>query len=218
MRVPGVAIGAMTAAAFSTVLIGLLHVHPESAHLSPKRRTISEYALLETGWIFDTAVLALAASTAAVLVALVRAGLLPAVSAAAGALLLASAGFAGVVVFPKHDWSVGPSLHGDIHRIAGVVAFICLPLAAILLARTWLGHPGWRAYAYLTLALGLLTLLSFAPIAGAFLLEPVTGVPWWRAVPLGAVERAVGLVEVATLVSLAWWAMQHQRVGRVGHG
>jgi hypothetical protein len=174
--------------------------------------------LLETGWIFDTAVLALAASTAAVLVALIRTGLLPARSAASAALLLASAGFAGVVVFPKHDWSVGPSLHGDIHRVAGVVAFVSLPLAAILLARGWLGQPGSRAPAYLTLALGLLCLLSFAPIAGAYLLQPVTGVPWWRAVPLGAVERVLGLVEVATVITLAWWAMQHHRVVRVSHG
>ena len=201
----------MCAIVLGVVLVGMLHVVPPSANLSPVRRTISEYALLRNGWVFDTAVLALAAGAAATLVALVGARLLAIWSAASGALLVGAAGLAGVVVFPKHNWAVGPSMHGDIHRVASLVAFVSLPLAAILLGRAWRRHPSWRRHAFWALSLGVLTLLCFAPIVIAILTEPITGVPWWRALPLGAVERLLGSAVVATVLALAWWAARANR-------
>jgi hypothetical protein len=48
--------------------------------------------------------------------------------------------------------------------------------------------------------------LCFSPIVIAILTEPWTGVRWWRAIPLGAVERALALAEVATVLALGWWA------------
>lgn len=201
----------MTAMLTAGVLVGALHVIPPSASLSPIRRTMSEYALLETGWVFDTAVLALAGGGGAVLVALVGVRLTAAVSAVSAALLLGVAGLVGIVMFPKHNWSVGPSVHGDIHRVASVVAFLSLPAAAVLLARAWLRHPSWRGHAYCTLSLGVFALLCFSPIAVA--LEPYTGVRWWRAIPLGAVERLLALAVVATVFALAWWAARASRTG-----
>jgi hypothetical protein len=53
-----------------------------------------------------------------------------------------------------------------------------------------------------------LALLCFAPIAVAFALHPFTGVPWWRAIPLGGVERLLALVEVITVVYLGYWAIR----------
>ena len=41
--------------------------------------------------------------------------------------------------------------------------------------------------------------------------EPWTGVRWWRAIPLGGVERLLGLAEVATVLLLAWWATSSHR-------
>src|SRR5687768_4578633 len=55
------ALAGMGATSTAVVLVGLLHVIPPSSDVNPARRTISEYALLETGWVFDTAVLALSA-------------------------------------------------------------------------------------------------------------------------------------------------------------
>jgi hypothetical protein len=139
-------------------------------------------------------------------VALVGARLVPATSAGAVALLLYGLSMAGVVAFPKHNWAVGPSVNGDIHRAAGLVGFISLPVAALLVGWIWRRHERWRAYAYATAALGVLSLLCFSPIVVAILTEPWTGVRWWRAIPLGAVERALALAEVATVLALGWWA------------
>ena len=110
--------------AASLVLYALLHLLPPSAELDWTRRTISQYALLSNGWAFDTATLLLAAGSLAVLVALRRAGLVR--RGAAVALLLWVAGLVGVVWFEKHNWSAGPSLNGDIHRLASLVAFLSL--------------------------------------------------------------------------------------------
>ena len=40
-----------------------------------------------------------------------------------------------IVLFPKHNWAVGPSTNGQIHRVASIVAFLCLPVAVMLLTR-----------------------------------------------------------------------------------
>jgi hypothetical protein len=56
--------------------------------------------------------------------------------------------------------------------------------------------------------LGLLCLLCFAPIVYAIMAEPATGVRWWRATPLGAVERAMGASWIVTVVALGWWAVR----------
>lgn len=197
-------------------VVGLLHVIPPSSYVSPTRRTISEYALLENGWAFDTAVLALAAGSTAIGYALGRARLIRAVSVASVALLLWVLGLVGVVVFPKHNRSVGPSLDGHIHRGAS------LSRSSACRSRHWsLVLPGVGIHsgggARLCLGLGVVSLLCFAPIAGAILLEPVTGVRWWRAVPLGAVERSVAAAEVATVLWLGWWAVRAACQGLLDH-
>jgi hypothetical protein len=201
----------MGAVAVCVVLIGALHVMPPSADVDPVRRTISQYGLLETAAVFNVAVLVLAAGSVATMLALIAGGLMPARSGAAAALALWAVGLAAVVYFPKHNWAVGPSADGTIHRVASVVAFLSLPIAALLVTRGWRRHPRWAGHATATLALGLLSLACFAPIVIAVAVEPFTGVRWWRAIPLGAVERALALAEVATVVSLAWWAV---RAGR----
>jgi hypothetical protein len=205
------ALGGIVATLASMIMIGALHVVPPSADVDPVRRTISQYALLETGPVFNVAVLALAAGSVATLLALIVTGLLPARSGGALALLLWSAGLAAVVYFPKHNWAVGPSFDGTIHRFASVVAFLSMPVAALLVGRRWRGHRRWGGYARTTQALGVLALLCLAPIVVAVAAEPFTGVRWWRAIPLGAVERALASAEVATLLTLAWWAVRAAR-------
>jgi hypothetical protein len=192
-------------------LIVALHVVPPTSDIDPMRRTISQYALMGSAPVFNAAVLALAAGSVAVLAALIGVRLVPARSGAALALLLWSAALAAVVYFPKHDWSVGPSIGGTIHRYASVVAFLSLPVAALLAGRVWRRHPRWAGHAGATVALGVLSLLCFAPIAIAVAAEPFTGVRWWRAIPLGGVERALAATEVLTVLCLAWWAVRASR-------
>lgn len=196
-----------TAAVVGTVLVmGVLHVLPPSSEISPYRRTISEYALTEAGLAFNVAVLLLAAGSVATMLALVGTGLMPARSGGVLALLLWSVALAAVVYFPKHNWALGPSLDGTVHRFASVVAFLSLPVGALLIGRAWRAHPRWRVHAGWTSGLGLWSLLCFAPIIAAIVAQRWTGVPWWRAIPLGAVERVLALSEVAIVLGLAWWA------------
>ncbi|MFI5938491.1 hypothetical protein [Actinoplanes sp. NPDC051494] len=79
-----------------------------------------------------------------------------------------------------------------------MVAFLSLPVAAILA-----GLPRRRL---LVVVAGVGALVCFTPILWALLSEPWTGVRWWRAIPLGTVERILGLAEVAVLLLLARWA------------
>jgi hypothetical protein len=187
-------------------LFAWLHLTPPSSQLDWRTRTISHYALLDNGWAFDAATLLLAAGSTAVLAALVRARVVRATSGAAVALGLWVAGLVGVVLFDKHDWSVGPSLSGDIHRVASLLAFLSLPAAAVLAGLPWLRRPPGRIAAGVVVLAGAASLLCFSPILWALLSEPWTGVRWWRAIPLGAVERLLGTVEVGTVLLMAWWA------------
>jgi len=119
-----VAIG-LVGTALAVVLVGSLHVL-YAGDVDPVRRTISEYALRDLGWMFDTGVLALAAGSVAVLIALVRAGLVRWPSFAAAGMLVSAAGMVAVVVFEKTNWAVGPSVGGVIHRYASLAAFLAL--------------------------------------------------------------------------------------------
>jgi hypothetical protein len=207
MSVPRLlALAGMGAVAVAVLAIGVLHVIPPSSAISPYRRTISQYALTEHAVVFNVAVLVLAAGSVAILLALVATRVLPARSGGALALLLWSLALAAIVYFPKHNWAVGPSHTGTVHRVASVVAFLSLPFAALLIARAWRDHPQWRGHARRTLALGLLSIVCLSPIVVAVLTEPLTGVRWWRAIPLGAVERLLAISEIGVVLVLAWWA------------
>ena len=115
-------------------LVGLLHVL-SGDRVDPVRLTISEYALGELGWMFDVAVLGLAAGSALVLLALLRGGLLRWPSRGAVALAVWVAALPVLVAFEKTDWTVGPSVGGNIHRYAGLAAFLALPVAALAVGR-----------------------------------------------------------------------------------
>ncbi|MEV6489521.1 DUF998 domain-containing protein [Actinoplanes sp. NPDC051633] len=203
------AFGAVLVAA-SLAVYAWLHVTPPSADLDWRRRTISQYALLENGWAFDVATLLLAAGSAAVLAALVRSGAVRARSGAFAALALWVAGLIGVVVFEKHNWAAGPSISGDVHRAASLLAFLSLPAGAVLAGAPWLrrrsDRQATRAAAVAVFLAGIVSLLCFSPILWALVSETWTGVRWWHAIPLGGVERLLGAVEVSTVLLLARWA------------
>jgi hypothetical protein len=91
---------------------------------------------------------------------------------------------------------------GEVHRGLSLAAFVSLPLAAMAVG--WVGRHSWWGRG--CIALGIVSLLAFAPIPIAFLAEPYTGVRWWRAIPLGLVERSLALSEVVTALVLALWA------------
>ncbi len=198
--------------------IAALHVLPPTNAISPIRRTISEYALHDTAWLFNLGVLALAVGSLGMLVSLARSGLVRLGSVAGAGLLLWCVGLTGVVVFPKHNWAAGgASMSGSVHRVASLIAFVALPIGAIAVAWAWRRSPAWRNYALWTIGFAVLALLCFGVIAGAFALQPLTGIRWWRVIPLGAVERALGTAEVATVLTLAWWSSRAKSRAKLSH-
>lgn len=163
------------------------------------RRTISEHGLGDTRPVFTMAVALIALGSIAIGAALARRGSWPGLLALAGW----AAGLLVVAWFPKHDWSVGPSVGGGIHRTASMVAFACLPLAVLLLARPW-----WRG----TMAARVAAVLGFgsagwvAGIGAMIVYAAANDLRWWRVMPLGVVERGLVYTEVAALVALGVWA------------
>ncbi|MFC0106673.1 DUF998 domain-containing protein [Kibdelosporangium aridum] len=194
--------------AASVLTIGSLHVLPPSSQVSPVRRTISEYALLEDAWVFNVGVMALAIGSFAVIAALVSRQIIKPFSPASILIGLWALCLIAIVVFPKNNWAIGPSFGGMIHRYASVVAFLTLPIAAIIVGRK--AKAAWPTW------LGVLSLGWFAFILGAVMLQPVTGVRWWVAIPLGAVERGLLVTEVAAVAALACVGLSSLRSDGLG--
>ncbi|MEV6031272.1 DUF998 domain-containing protein [Nonomuraea sp. NPDC052116] len=171
--------------------------------MNPIRRTISEHGLGPDGWIFGLAVGLLAVGSAAIGVSLARrrlAGVFGTI-----ALMGWSVGLFMTAWFEKHDWSVGPSLSGSIHRVGSFIAFLSLPLAAVIIARPWRHRERSRA-TLVAFGLGICSVLWVAGIAAAMFIGARNGLAWWRVMPLGLVERGMAVTEVAALLALGVWA------------
>jgi len=191
---------ALVGVATTAVIFGALHLLPPTSDISPVRRTISEYALTSSAWAFNVAVVALALATVAVLAGAVRLQRVPMVSVATLCGALWVAGLLTLVSFPKHNWALGgPSTSGQVHRLASLVAFLALPIAAMAIARR---RPNVRnpVAARLAFWLAALSLLWFTPLIVAIIRSPRA---WWQAIPLGLVERGMAVTEVAAIVALA---------------
>ena len=198
---------ALAGVAVGVVILGVLHMVEPTAAISPLRRTISEYQLTDLGWAFNAGVLAIATGSTALLVVLIRDRL----TGPAGALLMSGwiAGLLVLTAFPKHNWAIGPSATGQVHRMASLVAFLCLPLAVMLIAgRRGGGLP--RGVAGAAIALAGLALLWFVPIIVAMAGHRSGGLPWWQAIPLGLVERGLALTQIIALSLLAVAVLQRR--------
>ncbi|WP_187414552.1 DUF998 domain-containing protein [Nonomuraea sp. PA05] len=193
--------GLGAAAAGSLVILGLdLTSFDET---NPFRRTISEHGLGPDGWVFGLGVGLLAAGSLAIGVSLARKRLAGVFGTFA--LLGWSVGLFITAWFEKHDWSVGPSLSGSIHRVGSFVAFLCLPLAAVIIARPWRHRVRSRA-TLVAFGLGICSVLWVAGIGAVMLVASGNGLPWYRVMPLGLVERGLAVTEVAALLTLGVWA------------
>ncbi|MEQ3550437.1 DUF998 domain-containing protein [Pseudonocardia nematodicida] len=219
-------------AALAVLLIGAQHL--VSPDVDPVRSTISAYGLGGFTPLFDGGVLALAAGSACVLAGGIRSGLIAARSVAAAGFATWIVALVLVVAFEKVDWSVGATPSGLVHLYAGLVAFTVLPVAVLALAvpgvrrgataaRVSAGHAaadagpeavagavparraagrGWAVAAVLAAVASVLWLSPF--VIGVFS-APYTGVPWWRFVPIGLVQRGLALTEVVAVVVIALW-------------
>lgn len=193
--------------------VALLHLL--APDVSPIRQTISEYMLGGHADLFGFGVLALAAGSAAVLGALVRAGVVRASSLGVVFLAMWVLGLVVTASFEKVDWSVGPTPEGLVHRYASLVAFLALSFAGLAIGRRWRRDATWGARARWVRRLGWASLAWWLPIFGWFTLRSFR-VGWFGSapVPLGLLERGLALTEVAVVVALGLWAMAATRIGR----
>lgn len=173
--------------------------------------TISAYIYTDYGWAFQACMVALIIGSAALLGGLIVTGLAPPRSTGTVLLALAVVAMVAILVFPKTNWAVGDSTHGQIHRLASITAFLAGPIGIMLLtrrsARRHCRHPA--ATAAFWLAAGALAWLTPLLVAAANMLAG--GRPWWRVVPLGLMERGIVFTEIAAMIAVATWLLVRAR-------
>ncbi len=197
-RVSTLGIGAL---AVGAALIALLGVLPSSDDVSVLRQTISQYGLTSNSWLFNLAVLLVAAGSAAIIAVLHAQRRLPTASMVLGSLW--TLGLLVIVAFPKTNWAIQGTgtVGGTLHRIASVVAFVALPIAVLCAAgAAFPDAPGRRTLAR---GLGWASLGWFVAILAAVPVGMVVGGNWWELIPLGLMERGLAFTEVLALVALA---------------
>lgn len=195
-----VAVASVLALAAGAALVLLLQVIPPTNQISALDTTISEYGTGTNKWIFNLALILLATGSVAGLAVLLRQGRLPMPAAALGAVW--SLGLLVILAFAKHDWRIDPTLDaaGLAHRSAGIVAFVCLPLAVLASTRRAFPHAPRRR-----LTARLLAIASFgwlAVIVGAIAVAIHTGYDWWLSTPYGLEERGLAVTELLALAAL----------------
>lgn len=163
--------------------------------------TISEYVYTAGGWAFLTGVLALAVGSILLLAGLIRAGAVAPISWGSILMSLWVVGLVGVAAFPKHNWEIGPSASGSIHRVATLLAFVSLPAAVLAIARRHRqARPAvWLAYG---------SIAWLAVLFGAIAVSMVTDLRWYRIIPLGIVERGIVAFEVGAVIALGVWLIR----------
>ncbi|GAA1241948.1 DUF998 domain-containing protein [Prauserella halophila] len=176
----------MSALAVGAALLVGLHLVPPTSEIDPLRRTISEYALGPHKWIFDLSVLLTAAGSGVTFAGIARRGAHRA-AVVLGALWTVS--LLIIVVFPKIDWSAGPTVGGRIHFYASVVAFVSLPFAVLLCARVV--FPGSAARRRLARGLAVTSLCWFAVVLGTVGITSANEASWWQVLPVGLIERLI---------------------------
>ncbi len=192
----------LVAVVVSMVLIVLLHLVPPSSGRNPISRTISEYELLSNGWVFDLGVSLLAVGSAALLLGLMRIGLVRALSWTTAMLGLWCVGLIGLIVFPKQGFGPDPSVAGRVHWTWTLIAFFSLPIGATLAclrrdrAHRWPRRVLWCC---------LFATFWFLVLTVQTVLGAVTTWHIWNMV--GLVERAVSLGEIAAVGCLGMWLL-----------
>lgn len=185
-------------------LIAVLHV--VAPELPPLWSMISDYALGPYRPLFDVAVLTLAAGSGAVLLALIRTGLLRGSSGSVALLATWCVAMPVVVAFPTCYCRTEVTTAGVVHAVASLTGFLTLPLAALRMGSRWCDHPLWWRHAACVRVLGVVALGWLAPmLLGVVPVAALTG-PLWAVVPFGLVERGLAVVEVAVLLVLSAWA------------
>jgi hypothetical protein len=188
--------------AVGAVMILSLQFLPPTDQISPISRTISEYALSSNKWVFDVAVALVAAGSAVGFGTLIRQRRVVGFSAATLFCALWTVSLLVIVVYPKRNYTLGTGSTGTVHRVASVVAFVCLPIAVLLANRT--AHARSPVRRRWVAALAIMTLLWFTVILGAIGVSLGGDGHWWQLIPLGLIERLMALNGLIAIGALVW--------------
>jgi hypothetical protein len=163
---------------------------------------ISDYVALPGGYVL----LGVAAIALAVAVGLLAAALRPAGLADASAPVAlhgtASGGLVVAAVFPTNDLGTSAGFVADLHRLAGLVVLVALPVGAWMVARRAARTASWRASApVLGWAAGAVGLLSAAFLMGNVVPIVISDSPFFTG--LGALQRVLYAMVMVVLLLLA---------------
>jgi hypothetical protein len=122
----------------------VLHV-ALGAEVDPVRQVISDYGLYGAAG-FAVCVLTLAAGTGCLLVGMARAGL-PVTRPVVALVCCWCAGLALCAFFPTTPTGAPWTFSAEVHRFAGLMLFVSLPVAAGLVAGRAANHPSYRVLA-----------------------------------------------------------------------
>ncbi len=189
----------------ATVFIGLLHLLPTSRVLNPLRSTISEYALLPDGWMFNAGVLLLSVSSALILLAMLTREMVGPRTWGVRMMLLWCIGLVGLILFPKQGLGVDSSLAGRVHWSWTLLAFFSLPIGTCLVCWRHRAVPG--RYPRWAIRLSMVAGGWFLVLTAQTVLSAITPVKAYLIV--GLVERALSLTEMIVVVVLGLWVLQN---------
>ncbi|MGW0434025.1 DUF998 domain-containing protein [Micromonospora sp. NPDC003197] len=179
--------------ALATILTVVAHLEP-SPGMSPLTLTFSDYAVSNRGGPMDIAMFVLGAASLALPLGLraarVRVGVLPMLL-----LVIWGVGLVMSAIVPTDPIGVAMTMDGYIHRYVSVTAFVCLPIAALLLVRRLAIDPRWQVSLRSIRALAMASMLG---LAGLY----YSAFPGERFL-MGLVERFLVAVEVALLAVIA---------------
>lgn len=189
-------------ACVGVAVVALVALHLDGVGtVDPIAQTISDYVALPGGYaLLGVAALALAAAAG-----LIGAGLrgwgLAAPAAPAALLATASGALVAAAVFPTNDPGTAAGPIANLHRVAGGIVLVTLPLAAWMIARRAAQSPAWQASAPSLARWGLAT----GGLSALFLLNNVpiviAGSPIFAV--LGVLQRVLWAVMLVLLLTIA---------------
>jgi hypothetical protein len=147
---------------FAIAVLALHLVQPER---SPLTEAVSFYVHRTHGWLLTVGLVAWSLGSLALLVGLAQT-FRGRISSAGlwGLAVWCLGGLLGAVFSadPPGHWDQPPSVSGLIHGNAALVAFVSLPIAALLLARRLRHDPQWHRVAGASQALAIAAMVSLA--------------------------------------------------------
>ncbi|WNV84276.1 DUF998 domain-containing protein [Umezawaea sp. Da 62-37] len=175
-------------------LFPIVYLHVASAgQISPISHTISDYIFVANGTgLLAVTALSLAAGSVVLLMALFGAGL-PRRGPITVLVGLWSAGLTAATVFPTDPTGTPTTFPGAVHRYAGAIMFVSLPLAGLLISRRFIPSTTVRNLAFASGITSFLFLLSHVPVV----------FPGNGALLLGLAERILFAVLYGLLFALA---------------